>query len=232
MPGHGARLDLLATLRAAVPWQRLRSAPTGPARLAIRRGDLRVKSFLQPTATTTVFAVDASGSAALHRLAEAKGAVELMLADCYVRRDQVALVAFRGKAASTLLPPTRALVRAKRSLDALPGGGGTPIASGLALAQEIGREEQRRGRQVRLVVLTDGRANIDRAGKPGRAQAEADALAAARALAETGWPTIVIDASARPDPAAARLAEAAGARYLPLPYADAGVIARAVRSGP
>jgi magnesium chelatase subunit D len=229
-PAHGARLDILATLRAAVPWQRLREPPRAPLRVAVRCEDLRIRSFLQPTATTTIFAVDASGSAALHRLAEAKGAVELLLADCYVRRDCVGLIAFRGAQAQTLLPPTRALARAKRCLDALPGGGGTPIASGLETALVLGREEARRGRRVQIVILTDGRANIDRDGRPGRAKAEADALTAARHLAETGWPIVLIDASARPEPAAARLATAAKARYLPLPYADAAAMTRAIRA--
>ena len=89
--------------------------------------------------TTTLFVIDASGSSALHRLAEAKGAVDLLLADCYVRRDQVAVIAFRGRGAELLLPPTRSLVRAKRSLAALPGGGGTPLAAGLDAACRAGR---------------------------------------------------------------------------------------------
>jgi magnesium chelatase subunit D len=54
-----------------------------------------------------------------------------LLADCYVRRDEVALIAFRGDGAELLLPPTRSLVRAKRSLSALPGGGGTPLAAAI-----------------------------------------------------------------------------------------------------
>ena len=54
-------------------------------------------------------------------MAEAKGAVELLLADCYVRRDRVALIAFRGTDAELLLPPTRSLARARRSLAGLPG---------------------------------------------------------------------------------------------------------------
>jgi hypothetical protein len=81
---------------------------------------------VQRATTTTIFVVDASGSSALNRLAEAKGAVELLLAECYVRRDRVALVAFHGQHAELVLPPTRSLVRARRSLAGLPGGGGTP----------------------------------------------------------------------------------------------------------
>ena len=100
----------------------------------MRRDDFRMTRFQQRTRTTTIFVVDASGSSALNRLAEAKGAVELLLADCYVRRDQVALLAFRGKEAELLLPPTRSLVRAKRSLAGLPGGGGTPLAAGIDAA--------------------------------------------------------------------------------------------------
>lgn len=116
------RLNLIDTLRAAAPWQRLRaaSAPSGPQRVQVRGSDLRVARMQQRAATATLFVIDASGSSALHRLAEAKGAVNLLLAECYVRRDQVGVIAFRGRAAEVLLPPTRSLVRAKRSLAQLP----------------------------------------------------------------------------------------------------------------
>ncbi len=76
-------------------------------RIHVRPEDFHVTRFRQLGQTTTVFVVDASGSSALHRLAEAKGAVELLLADCYVRRDRVAVLAFRGSAAELLLPPTQ-----------------------------------------------------------------------------------------------------------------------------
>jgi magnesium chelatase subunit D len=227
-PRRGGRLDVMATLRAAVPWQKLRE-PRPSVIVAIRRDDLRVKRFAEPTAATTVFVVDASGSAALHRLAEVKGAVELLLADSYVRRDQIALIAFRGTTADVLLPPTRALARAKRSLAALPGGGGTPMATALETAQRLAERVRRHTSSVRLVLLTDGRANIDRAGKPGRAAAEADAIGAARRLAAMAIPTVLIDTSPRPEPMAQRLADAAGATYLPLPLADAAAISTAIR---
>jgi magnesium chelatase subunit D len=228
-PTRGDRLDIVATLRTAAPWQALRQRRPG-APVVLQRSDFRVKRLVRPTGVTTIFLVDASGSSALHRLAEVKGAVELLLADCYVRRDHVALIAFRGKSAELLLPPTRALARAKRALAALPGGGGTPLASALVSAEAVVADVRRRGNRADIVVLTDGRANVDRNGRPGRAAAEADALLAAKSLRAKGIGTLVIDTSARPDPASGRLAEALGAAYLPLPYADARTLSSAVRA--
>ncbi len=177
----GAKLNVIETLRAAAPWQPLRrreaaaSGETSRPRILIRKDDFRVSRFKQRTETTTIFVVDASGSAALHRLAEAKGAVELLLADCYIRRDQVALIAFRGSAAELLLPPTRSLARAKRSLAGLPGGGGTPLAAGLDAAFALSDAIRRKGQTPTVIVLTDARANIARDGGQGRPRAEEDA---------------------------------------------------------
>ncbi|WP_375464918.1 magnesium chelatase subunit D [uncultured Methylobacterium sp.] len=228
------RLALLATLRAAAPWQRLRQAEAGathPARtIIVRPEDFRITRYRQRSESTTIFAVDASGSAALERLAEAKGAVELLLAEAYVRRDRVALVAFRGRGADLVLPPTRSLVRAKRGLAGLPGGGGTPLAAGLDAAAAVALSVRRGGGTPLVVLLTDGRANITRAGEPGRPQATDDALVAARRFRASGCVAILIDTAPRPQEAAKTLAGAMGARYLPLPQADAGRLSAAVRS--
>lgn len=229
-PRAGARLHVLDTLRAAAPWQRLRQAAAGgPARLRVRREDFHVVRYRQHRPTTTVFVVDASGSSALHRLAEAKGAVELLLAECYVRRDRVAVLAFRGAGAELLLPPTRSLTRAKRSLGALPGGGGTPLASGISAAADLAGQLTRGGDSATVVLLTDGRANIARDGSPGRAQALQDALAAARRFRAEGHSALLIDTSPQPSEQARHLAEAMDAAYLPLPHAGAEVLARAVQ---
>nr|MCU0952503.1 VWA domain-containing protein [Burkholderiaceae bacterium] len=234
----GARLNVVETLRAAAPWQPLRRAerraalapnPTRP-RVDVRRDDLRIARFTQRAQTSTLFAVDASGSSALHRLAEAKGAVELLLADCYVRRDEVALIAFRGQRADLLLPPTRSLVRAKRSLAGLPGGGATPLAAGLEALLHLALGEQRRGHTPVAVLLTDGRANVARDGTQGRGPGETDALAIARQLRAAGFQSVLIDTSPRPQPAAALLADTMGARYVPLPHADAQRVAAAVQT--
>lgn len=232
-PRGGARLNLLETLRAAAPWQGLRARQAiGAAkarRIHVRREDFHVTRFKQNTSTTAIFVVDASGSSALHRLAEAKGAVELLLADCYVRRDRVAVIAFRGPHAELLLPPTRSLARAKRSLAGLPGGGGTPLAAALDAARSLAESVRRTGDTPVVVMLTDGRANIARDGTPGRERAMQDALAAAATLRACGASALLLDTSPQPQAGAQALAQCMGATYLPLPHADANAMSHAVR---
>ena len=230
----GAKLNVIETLRAAAPWQPLRrreaaaSGELSRPRILIRKDDFRISRFKQRTETITIFVVDASGSAALHRLAEAKGAVELLLADCYIRRDQVALIAFRGSAAELLLPPTRSLARAKRSLSGLPGGGGTPLGAGLDAAFALSDSIRRKGQTPTVVVLTDGRANIARDGGQGRPRAEEDAISAARQLRAAGITAVLVDTSPRPGISGETLAREMGAHYLPLPHADARTLSKAV----
>lgn len=232
MPAHGSRLHLMDTLRAAAPWQKIRkaTAKNQQAKIQVRAEDFHVARIKQKTATTTLFVVDASGSSALNRLAEAKGAVELLLADCYVRRDQVALIAFRGKQAELLLPPTRSLVRAKRSLSGLPGGGGTPLATAIDTAASVAEGLQRRGITPVIVLLTDGRANVARSGSGGRELAYSEAMEAARQLAVMHMSVLFIDTSPQPQKPAADLAAAMRARYLPLPFAGAASVSLAVRA--
>ena len=230
-PRAGGRLDLLETLRAAAPWQRLRPAPAVArerVRIQVRPDDFRIRRLVEPTGTTAIFVVDASGSAALNRMAEAKGAVELLLADAYSRRDEVALIAFRGAAADVLLAPTRAIAAAKRALAALPGGGGTPLASAIDRARELADRARREGNDTIVVFLTDARANIARDGTPGRPAAEADATASAALLRQLGGTTLLIDTSTRPSPTAQAMAVAMGARYVALPRTDAQSIHAAV----
>lgn len=232
-PGEGRKLDVLATLRAAAPWGRVRRRgwdrlKSGPA-LEVRREDFRIKHFKQKAETLTIFVVDASGSLALNRLAEAKGAVELMLAESYVRRDQVALIAFRGSTAETLLPPTRSLTRAKKCLSALPGGGGTPLATAIEAAEALAHGAARQGRTVTLVFLTDGAANVTRAGTGGRDVAQAEAHDAARRLRAAGHATIIVDVSKRGADTAKSVAQNMAARYVRLPAGNPGALADLAR---
>lgn len=229
-----ARPNVTATLRAAAPWQRLRRAARAAAGrpattpILITPSDFRYLRHRHRTETTAVFAVDASGSTAIDRLGEAKGAIELLLADCYVRRDQIALIAFRGRDAEVLLEPTRSLVRAKRNLTGLPGGGPTPLAHGLQRALDLGLQIRRKGQSPLLVLFTDGRGNIALDGSADRAAARADVERLARQGAALGLKSLVIDIARRPRDDARSLAQTLGADYRPLPRADAASVSRLV----
>lgn len=221
------RIDVIATLRAAAPWQTLRERGDGPVR--VWPSDIHVKRFEELSDRLLIFTVDASGSAAIARLAEAKGAIELLLSDAYARRDHVALVSFRGTEAEVLLPPTRSLVQTKRRLAALPGGGGTPLAAGLEAAMSVAQVARARGLTPTVVLLTDGRANIARDGSVDRAQAAQDAQAVARGLRGAGVDAIVIDTGNRPERSLAQLSDTLGGHYVVLPRADAQRLSAAVQ---
>jgi magnesium chelatase subunit D len=231
LPKGGKRLDLLKTIRAAVPWQTMRQAESkvtlsSPnkqrSRIQIRADDLHVKRYQQRQGVVTIFLVDASGSSATQRLAEAKGAVEQLLADCYIRRDEVAMIALRGRTADVVLPPTRSLVRAKRNLAALPGGGGTPLATGFAAVNEMALSIRRKGMTPLILVMTDGVANVTLEGVGGRERAHQDALHTARQLRAAGHAILFIDTASAPQVLAEALAKEMAAQYLPLPYINSG----------
>jgi magnesium chelatase subunit D len=228
-PGAGARLHLVETLRAAAPWQRIRRAQSGRNGVIVMRDDFRIRRFEQKNEATMIFVVDASGSAAMERLGETKGAVELLLAEAYVRRTQVALVAFRGQAAEIILPPTRSLARAKKCLAGLAGGGGTPLAAGIEAGQVLAETARGKGRAPFVILMTDGRANIGRDGTSGRAKADDDAQAAARRFGISGFKSVLIDIASRPRDEGRRMAMAMGARYVALPRVDAAAMRDVVK---
>ncbi|MEO0542668.1 MAG: VWA domain-containing protein [Pseudomonadota bacterium] len=222
----GQRPDTVATLRQAAPWQQMRARARGNdwhagQRLIVTRDDFRFKRLNHPTETTVIFAVDASGSTALERLGEAKGCIEILLGRCYVRRDQVALISFRGERAEVLLEPTRSLVRAKKGLQSLPGGGPTPLADALCQSHLLALRARNRGQQPFLVFLTDGRGNIALNGEPDKQAARDEALVAAKRCAADDFQSLIIDIARRPRPAASKLADALNADYCTLPRADA-----------
>lgn len=233
LPKGGKRLDLLKTIRAAIPWQTIRQSESlarplpqnnQRSRIQIRADDLHIKRYQQRQGVVTIFLVDASGSSASQRLAEAKGAVEQLLADCYIRRDEVAMIALRGRTAEVVLPPTRSLVRAKRNLAALPGGGGTPLATGFAAVNTMALSIRRKGMTPLIVVMTDGVANVTLEGVGGRERAHHDALHTARQLRAAGHAILFIDTASAPQALAQALADEMGAQYLPLPYIQSGKV--------
>jgi magnesium chelatase subunit D len=251
-PRRGGRVDLPATLRAAAPWQRARRAEaeakratgegggsavaeeeTGDIRakrpsVHVRPSDLHVQERVRKSATATVFVVDASGSQALNRLAEVKGAVELFLGESYVRRDQVALVVFRGRDAQIVVPPTRSLVRVRRLLRGVAGGGGTPLAAGLEAGFRVALQLEASEASPRIVLLSDGRPNVGLDGEGGRERAREDALTIARGIGAAGIPALVLDSSKRGERFAQELAAALHGTVARLPRPDARGLRRAL----
>lgn len=228
-PQDGRRLDILKSIRSAIPWQGVRSKVSSSERVQLkqtqidfRSEDLHIKQYLRKKGTVTIFLVDTSGSSATQRLAEAKGALEELLSQCYIRRDEVAMISMRGTKAEIVLPPTRSLVRAKRNLAALPGGGGTPLAAGLRAANELALSLERKGFTVVIVIMSDGKANVDLNGVGGRASAHSDALTVARGLSVKNYRLLFVDTSPKPEPLAQELSSVMAAHYFPLPISQAG----------
>jgi magnesium chelatase subunit D len=234
---RGNKVSVLHTLLAAAPWQTLRRAERTNSAVSIRPADLRVKRFRDKAGTLYVFVVDASGSMALNRMREAKGAAARLLQNAYVHRDQVALIAFRGQQAQVLLPPSTSVDRAKRELDVLPTGGGTPLAHALLSAWQLAKGARSKGvQQTSLVLLTDGRGNIPlNATQPATREtlrAEVDQISTL--IAADGVASVVIDTQSNhvSRGEAGKLAAALGGRYVYLPNARADQIVQSIGSRP
>ena len=231
-PYQGARPNISATLRAAATWQKIRrnSQKETSKRVIIRKSDFRYRTFENPISTLTIFVVDASGSTALDRLADTKGTIEALLADSYIKRDQVALVAFRGDKAQTLLAPTRALAKAKRALDALPGGGATPLASAMQEGLHIALNAKKRGERPLLVLLTDGRGNIALDGTSNKQNAHQDVETLSKHIRANQIETVIVDIAKRPRGHGQKLAEMINCTYKPLPFTNTQALTQIVQS--
>jgi len=174
------KIALDATLRNAVVFQKMRreeAARTLPKErqktVYVEKGDIWVKKMARKAGALVIFIVDASGSMALNRMQNAKGAVLRLLESAYQNRDQVCLIPCRGIRADVLVPPTSSVARASRSMQVLPCGGGTPLAHAMSQAINIGENalSSKDVGQVCLVAITDGRANVPLAVSEGDADA-------------------------------------------------------------
>lgn len=165
-PGH--LLALSATIQAALPWQRLRAAPSegyelsSRSPLRITKEDLRSYRRRPRPKVLYILAVDGSGSMARDRMHMAKAAALAILAGAYKERRYVSLIDFRGTQASLLVPPGRNSAAIRDLLTALPSGGGTPLPAALALTRDVAWRWLRTNPEgkVHLVLFTDGKANV------------------------------------------------------------------------
>jgi magnesium chelatase subunit D len=202
-----------------------------PLSLVIKKSDLRVKRYRDKSGALFVFVVDASGSMALNRMREAKGAVARLLQSAYVHRDRVALIAFKGKSAQVLLPMSQSVERAKREMDVLPTGGGTPLASALLTAWQTAQQARAQGiSQSIFVLMTDGRGNVALNDERVSSSIEDELRQIASLIRADGVQSIVIDTQANylSRGEAPKLAGWLGGKYVYLPNAKAEQIAQVV----
>lgn len=241
--GKVVKLAVDATLRSAAPYQKSRRANAKEKgervenRVFVETSDMRAKKMARKAGALVIFLVDASGSMALNRMASAKGACLRLLTDSYTNRDMVSVIPFYGNKAEVLLPPSKSIAMARRRLDSLPCGGGSPLSHGLSLAIRTALRATCGGDVGRTVIilLTDGRANVslDKSNADPAAEARDTVKPTSKALKDevldmakqcyaAGLELLVIDTESKfiSTGFAKEIADAARGKYYYLPDAS------------
>mmetsp|Transcript_31516 Transcript_31516/g.46302 ORF Transcript_31516/g.46302 Transcript_31516/m.46302 type:complete len:785 (+) Transcript_31516:194-2548(+) len=250
--GKVTRLAVDATLRASAPYQKSRRQRAIGTKnegrgVHIEQSDVRIKKMARKAGSLIIFVVDASGSMALNRMNAAKGAAMSLLTEAYQSRDQISLIPFQGDMADVLLPPTKSIAMAKKRLESMPCGGGSPLAHALQMAMLTGINAQKSGDVGKVVVvcISDGRANVplcvsmgeefdpdadedSKDGKPSRGYLKEEVLACAKQLGVLpGFNLLCIDTENKfiSTGIAKDIANAAMGKYHQIAKADGSAIA-------